>query len=584
MSELPSFLEDHISQIPALQLLQNLGYMYLRPQEVWLERKGRLSNMLLEDVLDKQLRKLNRITFKGQQHEFSDANIQDAIRTLKDVPTELGLIRANEKVYDLLSLGKSFEQTIDGSTKSFTLKYIDWQHPENNVFHVTEEFEVEQTASTNTRRPDIVLFVNGIPFVVLECKRPDIKDSLEEAISQHLRNQNSEYIPRLFHYSQLLLGINKNEAQYATTGTPLEFWSHWKERTDVTPEVSRLINKPLTKEQKAKLFAERFAYVRHYFDELEYAGRQVTEQDKALYGLCRPERLIELTYEFILLRDQELRDRFYARFSSFNRTMSVAFSSVKFIGETTEEKLEAYKKDLRFFQKLRISVKQRYAEEIDFREYEAKVQKLINTHVDAKEVLQITPQVNIFDKEKFQAEVERLAAAAAKADTIASRTKKTITEKMEEDPFFYRRFSKILEDVIAAWQEHRLSDAEYLNQVVAIMNAVRDRQGDDVPLELQGHEVAKAFYGKVHDVLSHLKTPVLDARQLATEAALEIDRLILNLKVVDWATNPDAQNEMRNQIDDYLYALKEDHNLEMSFAEMDSIIDDSITIAKARYA
>jgi type I restriction enzyme R subunit len=284
-----------------------------------------------------------------------------------------------------------------------------------------------------------------------------------------------------------------------------------------------------------------------------------------------------------LLRDQELRERFYARFSSFNRTMSVAFSSVKFIGETTEEKLEAYKKDLRFFQKLRISVKQRYAEEIDFREYEAKVQKLINTHVDAKEVLQITPQVNIFDKEKFQAEVERLQSAAAKADTIASRTKKTITEKMEEDPFFYRRFSKILEDVIAAWQEHRLSDAEYLNKVIEIMNAVRDRQGDDVPLELQGHEVAKAFYGKVYDVLSHLQKPVPDARQLATEAALEIDRIIVNLKVVDWATNQDTQNEMRNQIDDYLYALKEGYHLDLSFADMDSIIDDSLSIAKARY-
>src|SRR5688572_33087772 len=138
MSETPSFLEDHISQIPALQLLQNMGYEYLRPQEVFLERKGKLSNILLEVVLEKQLRRLNRIRFKGNAYQFSDANIKAAIQALKDVPFD-GLVRTSEKVYDLLSLGKSFEQTIAGDTKSFTLHYVDWKNPENNVFHAAEE-------------------------------------------------------------------------------------------------------------------------------------------------------------------------------------------------------------------------------------------------------------------------------------------------------------------------------------------------------------------------------------------------------------------------------------------------------------
>src|SRR5262249_27802168 len=73
------------------------------------------------------------------------------------------------------------------------------------------------------------------------------------------------------------------------------------------------------------------------------------------------------------LADEDLRERFYARFSAFNRAMSVAFSSARFINNTPGEKLERYKKDLVFFQKLRVSAKQRYAEEIDFPEYEAKV-------------------------------------------------------------------------------------------------------------------------------------------------------------------------------------------------------------------
>src|SRR5262249_2263760 len=137
------FLEAHISQIPALQLLQNLGYRYLRPEEVHLERKGRLSGVLLEEILEKQLRRINRFTYKGRQHEFSDANIESAIETLKEISLIDGLLTANERSYDLLCLGKSLEQTIDGDTKSFTLNYIDWGDPGNNIYHVTEEFEVE---------------------------------------------------------------------------------------------------------------------------------------------------------------------------------------------------------------------------------------------------------------------------------------------------------------------------------------------------------------------------------------------------------------------------------------------------------
>ena len=299
--ELPSFLEDHISQIPALQLLQNLGWQYLTPAEAVSLRGGKLGNVLLETVLVEQLRKFNRIRFKGEEYEFSEANIQAAVQALKDVLYD-GLVRTNEKIYDLLVLGKSLQQTIDGDTKSFPLQYIDW-NPEtwltNNVFHVTEEYEVERTGSHETRRPDIVLFVNGIPLAVIECKRPDIKDPIAEAICQQLRNQRDDEIPKLFLFSQLLLAISKNEAKYATTGTPAKFWAVWREEVD--KELAPLVNRPLTPEQKDRLFGDRFQYVRAYFDELEEEPREMTAQDRALYSLCRPERLLDLTFSFILV-------------------------------------------------------------------------------------------------------------------------------------------------------------------------------------------------------------------------------------------------------------------------------------------
>src|SRR5262245_21211644 len=248
-----SFLEDHISQVPALQLLQNMGYVYLRQQEVHLERRGKISNVLLERVLERQLRKLNRINFKGGEHEFSDENIQWAIQTLNDVVVADGLIRTNERVYDLISLGKSFEQTIDGDTKSFTLNYVDWKRPENNAFHVAEEFEVERADGAQTCRPDIVLFVNGIPFAVIECTRRDEQDAIKTAISTPLRNQHVEFIPRLFDNSQMVVAIHMDEAKDATAGTPPEFWAHWLELADAAQEfnehVGRLVNNPLTKEQ-----------------------------------------------------------------------------------------------------------------------------------------------------------------------------------------------------------------------------------------------------------------------------------------------------------------------------------------------
>ncbi len=256
-SATPLWQEDHISQVPALQLLQNLGWTYLTPAEALKLRGNKESRVLLTGILAPKLRELNRIRFKGEEHPFSEGNIATAIQSLEDIPID-GLVRTSEKVYDLLRLGKSLPQTILGDTRSFTLQYIDWTRPENNAFHVTEEFEVERTGSTETRRPDIVLFINGTPVGVIECKKPDLANPpMDQAISQHIRNQKNDEIPRLFLYSQLLLAISKDEALYGTVGTPRAFWSVW--RGDLNQDALRAaVKQPLSEEQKARLFESRF--------------------------------------------------------------------------------------------------------------------------------------------------------------------------------------------------------------------------------------------------------------------------------------------------------------------------------------
>ena len=176
-----SFDEKDISKKPALELLQTLGYQYISPDDAMAMLGGKTTNVLLEEVLRRQLRELNSIRIGSHKEaRFSEQNIENGVVAMRNVPMEGGYISGNEAVYNMLTLGKVFEQSIDGDKKSYTMRYIDWEHPENNVYHVTEEFAVTRTGLSETYRPDIVLFVNGIPLVVIECKRPDVKDAEEQ--------------------------------------------------------------------------------------------------------------------------------------------------------------------------------------------------------------------------------------------------------------------------------------------------------------------------------------------------------------------------------------------------------------------
>lgn len=1059
----PSFIEDHISQIPALQLLQNLGYTYLTPEEVLKERQDKLSNVILEDILEQQLLKFNKIQFKGKIYPFSPASIRGAIDAIKNVPMFDGLVTTNSKIYDLLTLGKSFEESIGNDRKSFTINYIDWNNIENNVFHVAEEFEVNRTSSDKKYRPDIVLFVNGIPLCIIECKRPDIKEPLEEAKSQHLRNQQEDGIPHLYKYSQILLALTSNKVQYATTGTPRKFWATWKEQKLKETDLQELVNKPLSDEQKDKLFADRFKYVRKYFDNIEAEGRLVTEQDKLLYSLCQPRRLLELMYKYIVydagikkiaryqqyfaiqdtlerikiirnerrqggviwhtqgsgksltmvmlakaislepeiinpkvvivtdridldkqisdafkscgkvvkkatsgedlgniiadnketiittvinkfqaalrkkkvidnsknvfvlvdeshrsqygsanalmqkvfpnacyigftgtplmkkekstavkfggiigtpytinqavedeavlplyyesrlavqnvtqnsidkyfdiisrdltdkqkadlkkkfstrrilneaeqkianvaldisqhfehkykgtgfkgqltvpskaialkykkyldelgmvtsevvisapdtregnddiyeenssevnqfwkrmmdrfgneseynaqiinqfknapepellivvdklltgfdapknsvlyiarslkehgllqaiarvnrlaegkdygeiidyygllteldealltysnigdfdeediqdalvsaqeeikklpqlhsdlweifnginkydieayeqhLKYEDDRDKFYDKLSQYSKVLQLALGNFKFLEETPEKKIVTYKNDLKFFLNLRVSLKSRYAESIDRKEYEAKIQKLIDTYVTSDEIIQVTEPVDIFDTEKFKAEVEKKVSTRSKADTIAYRISRTISEKWDDDPIFYKKLSELLKEAIAKYSKQIMDEAErlkndnaYLNRVTEILTMARTRTGDDIPISILNNEVAKAFYGVVYE-----KIKKYDAtKDSAAELALKIDKIILDNQYVDWIKNTDLQNKIINDIEDVLFEFKDTNKIDITFDDIDFIIDESMKIAKRRYA
>ena len=110
--------EENISQKPAIEVLKNLGYIHIPPDEA--ERmRGNLYNVLLTDILKEKLIDLNGYEYKGQTYKFSEKNIEQAIKDL-DEPLTDRLVRTNEKIYDTLMLGRSYEESLpDGSRKSF---------------------------------------------------------------------------------------------------------------------------------------------------------------------------------------------------------------------------------------------------------------------------------------------------------------------------------------------------------------------------------------------------------------------------------------------------------------------------------
>lgn len=317
------FTEFASSQAQALILLEKLGYEYIPPAEALAKRGGRKSMPVLLDILETQLKKLNSISFMGQTHPFSQANIRRAVQEIAQVPFD-SLINTSEQIYDLLTLGKSLEQTIEGYTKSHSLRYIDWERTQNNAFHVCAEFEFERRHSSRVRVPDIVVFVNGIPLAIIECKRPDLKNAVDKGVSQHLRNQRMDEIPELYVYSQILLSLSLNQAKFSTTGADEKFWSVWKEENSQAQEqqLKNLLSTQLPATSRTRLLQgwnpEEQGAMRQLLDAGE---RQPTPQDRAVHSLLSPERLLELVYGYIVYDNKVKKIARYQQYFAVKATL-----------------------------------------------------------------------------------------------------------------------------------------------------------------------------------------------------------------------------------------------------------------------
>lgn len=305
----PKFQEEYSAKLPALALLTNLGWSYLSPEEALATRAGKPDQVVLTHLLREQLAK-RTFTFGGQEYSLSDKAIDNLIAEVNSPALNQGLLTANERLYNHLMYGISVTEFIDGKKANPTIALIDWHHPTNNSFAFTEEFTVTRANGVESRRPDIVCFVNGIPLVVIEAKRPDGNakkvPTIGEGISQTLRNQRHDEIPRLFVYSQLLLSINGHDGRYGTCGTSAKFWATWREEDLSDAEMYVIKNQKLVPEQLDKLFGHRPVASRDWYQGLIAAGElAVTGQDKLLISLLLPERLLDMV-RFYTLFDKKI--------------------------------------------------------------------------------------------------------------------------------------------------------------------------------------------------------------------------------------------------------------------------------------
>ena len=192
------------------------------------------------------------------------------------------------------------------------------------------------------------------------------------------------------------------------------------------------------------------------------------------------------------LFEKEKRENFYEKFSQFGNCLHQALSSADFITETHGTKIKEYKEELKFFCKLKNHIQKVYAESIDYKDYEPKIENLLNTYVQAEEVRTVVPLVNIYDKE-FNLELEG-ENNKSKALIILHNTKKYISDNIEKDRVFYERLSKLLQNTLNEYQKNRINEIEFLQRANKLKDEALTRTGDELPASLEGKEEAKAFF------------------------------------------------------------------------------------------
>ncbi|MEQ8421812.1 MAG: HsdR family type I site-specific deoxyribonuclease [Arenibacter algicola] len=264
--------KERVTQDRVVRLFkEELGYQYLGNWEDGLRSQPIEEDLLLEYLLD-------------EKRGYSRTQATRAIHKMLQASTNLseGLYTANKKVYEMLRYGVTIREEA-GKPKE-TVWLIDWKDPDNNNFAVAEEVTVK---GKHSKRPDVVLYLNGIAVGVLELKRSKV--GLTQGIRQNLDNQSDVFIPNFYTTMQLVMAGNDSQGlRYGTIETEEKYYLNWKEDTD--REYSYTLDKYLS----LMCNKERLLELMHDF----------VVFDKGIKKLCRPNQ-----YFGIKAAQQRIYDR-----------------------------------------------------------------------------------------------------------------------------------------------------------------------------------------------------------------------------------------------------------------------------------
>ena len=235
---------ERTTQNRIIQLFQNeMGYDYLGDWE-----KDIKNQPVEEDLL------FNQLKIQGFSEVVAEKAVSKFMRSVLQLSD--GLYDANKKVYSLLRYGVNIREELGEAKENVGL--IDWKTPENNHFAIAEEVNI--LGGDHNKRPDVVLYVNGIALGVIELKNSRV--DVSEGIRQNLDNQDTKFIERFFTTQQLLMAGNDSQGLvYGTIETPEKYYLKWKEETG---------------------------------DSFEYL------LDKHIHQLCNKSRLLEIIHDFIV--------------------------------------------------------------------------------------------------------------------------------------------------------------------------------------------------------------------------------------------------------------------------------------------
>jgi type I restriction enzyme R subunit len=224
------------------------------------------------------------------------------------------------------------------------------------------------------------------------------------------------------------------------------------------------------------------------------------------------------------------------------------------------------------------------------------VQKLLDSYVGTEGMQQIIEPVNIFSKDFSEKQLDNQKETdASKADRIASATKKAITEKMEEDPALYRRFSDMIHETIQKFIHERISEKEYLEQMKEIKQGVEEGSFADTPSQLKDKPEARSYYNTVKDEFDNYivnrktegENGQIDPKvlnEMYVQVGIEIGQALNKLAIVDWTTNPDVKNDMFIAIEDYMIEFFRELDLKRDFDVIERIAETIIKQKKSRSA